>query len=173
MVLYAMSSLLEKRAEMILKKYRLKDGSIYFHKLYYDIMPAWMTKYAPPLGDYNYAAYLYQPHKYVIALWDHAKWFIQRGYRGYADCDTWSIDGYLCDWMPEALEALKKRKIGRPQGLTNKTWHDKLNRMINAFRIARKIQNGDYKTAEETQAAMKQFRKGFNLVKMHFFNLWD
>jgi len=158
---------------MILKKYRLNDGSIYWHKLYYDIMPRFMTRYAPPLGDMNYAAYLYQPHEYVIDLYNQAKWFIQRGYRGYSDRDAWSIDYYLCSWMPAALTTLKKRKIGHPCGLTDKAWHDKLDRMINAFKIAQKIQNYDYKTKEEAQAALKQFRKDFNLVKIHFFNLWD
>jgi hypothetical protein len=157
----------------MLKKYRLKDGSIYWHKLYFDLVPKWMTRYSPPLGDYNYAAYLYQPHKYVITLLDQAKWFVQRGYRGYSDRDTWSIDWYLCAWMPDALETLKKRKIGHPLGLTKRTWDARLDRMINAFIIARKIQNYDYRTTEECQAALKQFRRDFNLVKIHFFSLWD
>lgn len=158
---------------MILKNYRLKDGSVYWHKLYFAIIPNWMTKYSPPLGNYNYAAYLYQPHKYIIALYNQAKWFIQRGYRGYSDRDTWSIDYYLCEWMPKALETLKKRKIGHPVGLTNRSWSDRLDRIANAFKIARKIQDYDYKTTAEVQAAMKQFRKDFNLVKIHFFDLWD
>jgi hypothetical protein len=158
---------------VIPKKYHLKDGGIYWHKLYYDIMPRFMTRYSPPLGDYNYAYYLLHPHTYIVNLYDHAKWFIQRGYRGYSDRDTWSIDWYLCEWMPAALTTLKRRKIGHPIGLTNRSWHGKLDRMINAFRIARKIQNYDYKTAKEVQAAVKLFRKDFNLVKTHFFSLWD
>lgn len=158
---------------MKFKKYRLKDGSIYWHRLYYDIMPRFMTRYSPPLGDYNYAAYLYQPHKYIVALYDQAKWFIQRGYRGYSDRDTWSIDYYLCSWMPQALTTLKKRKIGHPWGLTKRSWDAKLDRMINAFEIARKIQDYDYKTTAEVQAAVKQFRKDFNVMNTHFFSLWD
>lgn len=158
---------------VIAKRYRLSDGSIYWHRVYFDLVPNWMTKYAPPGGDYNYAAYLYQPHKYIIALYDQVKWFIQRGYRGYSDRDTWSIDYYLCSWMPQALATLRKRKIGTPIGLTKKQWNAKLDRMINAFKIARKIQDYDYKTAKECQAAVKQFRKDFNLVKVYFFNLWD
>jgi hypothetical protein len=158
---------------MIPKKCLLNNGSIYWHKLYFDNVPKWMTKYSPPLGNYNYAAYLYQPQKYLIALYDRAKWFIQRGYRGYSDRDTWSIDWYLCEWMPAALATLKKRKIGHPFGESQKSWRAKIDRMINAFVLARKIQNYDYKTTEEMQTAMKQFRKDFNLVKTHFFDLWD
>lgn len=165
--------LILKSIRRIMKKYKLKDGSIYWHRLYFDIVLQWMTKYSPPLGSYNYAAYLYQPHKYFGDLYDRVKWFIQRGYRGYSDRDTWSIDWYLCDWMPRALETLKNRKIGHPVGLTRRSWNVRLDRMINAFHIARKIQNANYKTQVEVQQALKQFRKDFNLVKIHFFSLWD
>lgn len=158
---------------MRLKIHRLKDGSIYWHKFYYAIMPRFMTRYSPPLGSYNYAFYLYNPHKYIVDLYYEAKWFIQRGYRGYSDRDVWSISWYLCEWMPKALAQLKRTTHGYPVGLTNKVWHAKLDRMINAFKIAGKIQNYDYKTTEEARLAMQQFRRDFNLVKTHFFSLWD
>lgn len=158
---------------MIAKKYLLKDGSIYWHKLYYAMMPSIFTKYSPPGGHYNYAYYLVHPHVYFGDLYLEAKWFIQRGSRGYSDRDTWSIDYYLCSWMPQALATLKKRKIGHPYRLTKKTWNSKIDRMINAFKIGKKIQDYDYKTKEEVQTALKQFRKDFNLIKTYFFNLWD
>lgn len=158
---------------MKLKKYLLKDGSIYWHKLYYDLVPDILTQYAPPGGDYNYAYYLYQPHKYVVALYYQAKWFIQRGRRGYADRDVWSIDWYLCNWMPQALEDLKRTSHGHPIGMSQKTWEGKLDRMINAFKIARKIQDYDYVNRAEYTVALKQFRKDFNVFKTHFFGLWD
>lgn len=157
----------------MLKKYRLKDGSIYWHKLYYALVPDILTRYSPPGGSYNYACYLYQPWKYAGELLDNVKWFIQRGRRGYADRDVWSIDWYLCNWMPQALADLKRTTHGYPVGLSPKRWEAKIDRMINAFRVARKIQNYDYKTREEYQAALKQFRKDFNVFKMHFFSLWD
>jgi hypothetical protein len=158
---------------MLLKKYHLKDGSIYWHRLYYDIMPRFMTRYAPPFGAYNYAGYLYQPHKYVIALYDEVKWFIQRGYRGYSDRDVWSIDWYLCSWMPQALEQLKRTTHGHPIGVSKKSWGNKLDLMINAFKIARKIQDYDYKMPKEYKLALRQFRRDFNVFKIHFFSLWD
>jgi hypothetical protein len=158
---------------MIPKRYRLKDGSIYWHRLYFAIVPEWMTKYSPPFGDYNYAAYLYRPHKYIHELYLAVKWFIQRGRRGYSDRDVWSIDWYLCSWMPQALEQLKHNSRGHPCGMSQKSWANKLDNMINAFKVARKIQNYDYKTTKEVQMAVKQFRRNFNLFKVHFFNLWD
>lgn len=158
---------------MIPRKYLLKDGSIYWHKLYFDILPDWMCDYCPPGGDYNYAAYLYQPHKYIVALCKKVIWFMQRGYRGYSDRDVWCLDGYITEWLPKALKALKKNNIGYPMGLTNHSWHVKLDKMINAFHIARKIQNYDYKTPKEIQAALKQFHKDFDVFKNHYFSLWD
>jgi hypothetical protein len=154
-------------------KYRLQDGSIYWHKLYFAMVPEWMTKYAPPLADYNYAAYLYQPHKYFMGLYDKAKWFMQRGYRGYSDHDVWNLDWYLATWMPEALGKLKNGAYCQPTGITKKGWNAKLDKMINAFKIARKIQNCDYNTPKKCQAAIKQFRRDFDLVRIHFFDLWD
>jgi len=158
---------------MLPKKYRLNDGKVYWHRLYFDLVPRWMTRYSPPGGHYNYAHYLYQPHHYLKDLYLEAKWFVQRGRRGYSDRDTWSIDWYLCTWMPEALKTLKRRRIGHPATMSAKSWNAKLDRMINAFIIGRKIQNYDYKTPAEARAAVRQFRKDFNLVKTHFFSLWD
>jgi hypothetical protein len=40
------------------------------------------------------------------------KW--QRANRGWADCDVWSLDGYLVEWMPDALRRLKATKHGIP-----------------------------------------------------------
>lgn len=158
---------------MLAKRYLLKDGSIYWHKLYFDIVPKWMTKYSPPFGAYNYAHYLYQPHKYFGELYDEVRYFIQRGQRGFSDRDVWSIDYYMCSWMPQALEQLRRTKHGTPIGLTPKQWDSKLDRMINAFKIARKIQDFEYIKKEEYQVALKQFRKDFNVINTYFFNLWD
>src|ERR1019366_7545008 len=163
----------DERGTIMLKQYRLKDGSIYWHKLYYAIMPNLLRKYSPPCGDYNYAYYIGHPHQYVIDLYYQAKWFVQRGSRGYADCDVWSLDGYLCSWMPEALATLRKNKMGYPSRLTNKGWDAKLDRMIRAFTIAREIMDMEYETKEEMAAMMKQFRKDFNVFRNHFFSLWD
>jgi hypothetical protein len=158
---------------IVSKRYRLKDGSIYWHKLYYDIMPRFLTRYSPPLGDYNYAHYLYQPHKYVQELYLAAKWFMQRGYRGYSDRDVWSIDFYLNSWMPKALEQLKRTTRGHPIGMSEKAWDLKLDRMIRAFETAKAIEGYEYLTPEKYRVALRQFRKDFDVFKNHYFSLWD
>ncbi len=75
--------------------------------------------------------------------------------------------------MPQSLTQLKKNSHGYPAGLSKKSWDNRLDLMINAFKIARKIQNYNYKTKEELEMAMKQFRRDFNVFKMHYFSLWD
>ena len=67
---------------------------------------------------YGYFDYMYYP---LYRRWyslsripSEVKWFIQRGKRGYADCDVWSLDSYLNSWMPEAIHQLKKRESWIP-----------------------------------------------------------
>jgi hypothetical protein len=93
------------------------------------------------------------------------KYFIQRGRRGWADCDTWSLDGYLNGWMPAALKHLKAAKHGIPcsmfDGLPTKEgdpychtdeaykaaearWDSIMDRMIGGFEASGRILDGLY-----------------------------
>jgi len=93
------------------------------------------------------------------------KWFIQRGRRGWADCDTWSMDYYLDGWMPSALRHLKKHKHGVPNevfptgkqyvrkdGNPNKAawkvasrrWDRILNQIIEGFEASARVKHGLY-----------------------------
>ena len=47
------------------------------------------------------------------------KYKVQRAQRGWADCDTWSLDCYLSEWLPNALRHLKKHKHGTPCSMYN------------------------------------------------------
>src|ERR1700677_1618409 len=42
------------------------------------------------------------------------KYKIQRANRGWADCDVWSLDYYLSQWLPDALKLLRNTKHGTP-----------------------------------------------------------
>jgi hypothetical protein len=42
------------------------------------------------------------------------KHFIQRGRRGYADCDTWGINHYLADIVPKMIRDMEKYHHGCP-----------------------------------------------------------
>jgi hypothetical protein len=45
------------------------------------------------------------------------KYKIQRAQRGWADCDTWSLDNYLAEWLPAALRHLKEHQHGFPASM--------------------------------------------------------
>ena len=155
----------------MLDKYRLKDGGIYWHKLYYAAMPSFMTNFCPPLGDYNYAFYLYNPHKYIIAIYDRTKWFIQRGRRGYADCDVWGLDNYLAGWMPGALRKLEDNKLGHPIGMTPKGWANRLRIMCEGFEAV--VAMGEIPDAKTYRRLERRMRKGMKMFGKHFLDLWD
>jgi len=65
------------------------------------------------LFGYNYWYLIQHPWKVPYESYYRIKWFIQRGYRGYADCDNWDLGYYLARWMPQAIRNLKKG-IGTP-----------------------------------------------------------
>lgn len=44
--------------------------------------------------------------------WYSAKWFIQRGRRGWADCDNWSMFSYLSEIMADMLKDLREKGHG-------------------------------------------------------------
>lgn len=96
-------------------------------------------------------------------IYREIKWFIQRGRRGWADCDTWSLDDYLDRWMPDALRHLKEHKHGVPCGMfeglpTNEhgyhddeyfkiaeeRWNAIMDKMVAAFEANRRISEGLY-----------------------------
>lgn len=100
-----------------------------------------------------------------VQMWDAARWFVQRGRRGWADCDTWSLDYYLSGWMPAALRHLKETKHGVPCGMfeglptadgdpwrhsdeafkaAEARWDAVMDKMIAAFEADRRVQEGLY-----------------------------
>lgn len=87
------------------------------------------------------------------------KWYFQRANRGWADCDTWGLDSYICEVLVPALEHLKKWKHGYPvppdavftddcQNATDEEyarwqqeWDARLDEMIAGFRAAAAMQD--------------------------------
>jgi len=49
------------------------------------------------------------------------RWFIQRGRRGWSDCDLWGMDGHIARLNVEMLSRLREIAHGYPAGLTNGT----------------------------------------------------
>ena len=147
----------------------------------------WIYNYSPPFGDYNYRYYLLHPHKYVTCLGRKLKWFYQRGSRGYADSDVWSLDWHLTHFMGKALRDLANQVHGTPiidtgreikdindcDTLTLEEWKATILYIAETFDIGRKIEEMEYNTLEEQKVALKRFEQGMKMFTEYFFNLWD
>lgn len=131
------------------------------------------------------------------------KYKIQRANRGWADCDTWSLDIYLSEWLPDALRHLKKTKHGVPCDMFKETddtsnneciedvakrWDNVMDKMILAFEANLRIIDLSYEDElgpwdnskerfEKTQELIKRdeqiFEEGMELFVKHFSSLWD
>ncbi len=117
------------------------------------------------------------------------KHFIQRGRRGYADCDVWSLDSYLCDWLPKALKDLRNLKASYPASMSSvEEWAKKIRIMEKGFESARKLGDADfmvmYKRKENGHPLFRydkarqaryehDFKEGMKLFVKHFDGLWD
>lgn len=119
---------------------------------------------------------------------------MQRGVRGYADCDLWDVHTYLSDILPPMLRNLKKG-YGCPSEFydSNDTnnechlWHDAIEEMAQGFEAAQFLDKLRYRKFEKQENgtsvltldieaqdnAVKKFDRGLELFKKHYLNLWD
>lgn len=166
---------------MLAKKYLLKDGSIYWHKLYYAFMPKFMTAYSLPGGNYNRAYYLIRPHQYVKDLYYLAERFIQRGLRGYGDSDVWGWYSHHARISVAAIASLRKTTHGYPIGLTPRKWDKKLAVIQDGFQavIDEEEDFTSYKKLSRkahlklVRDRYRRTRKGLKYFRTYYFNLWD
>ncbi len=96
------------------------------------------------------------------------KWFIQRGRRGWADCDTWSIDYYLNRIMPEMLESLARNYHGHPVNLSQSRWCNMLRRQAQLYRVMQ-----CYLDNYRIKAANQCLKKIHKFMAKYYFSLWD
>ena len=79
-----------------------------------------VSRAEPRLAEAWWSVYrFFKWHKafHPTQMWREARWFAQRGRRGWADCDTWSLDDYLDGWLPAAIRHLKEHKRSVPWGM--------------------------------------------------------
>jgi len=106
---------------------------------------------------------------------NNIKWFIQRGRRGYADCDVWWLCTYLSEWLPKALRQLAKETHGAPNDLfdgTGERWEKVLETMAQGFE-ARNIIDENLPEKEEEERLERIANKGLLLFVKYFKDLWD
>lgn len=161
------------------KKYPIR------HFIYYEI-------YLPLYRIWNY---------HISMIPKEIKWFIQRGKRGWADCDIWSYDNYNARVNRDALTKLKKIQNilplwdgTEPEEVAQARWHGIMDDMIFAFDSIAKEGNGElefwYEGCEESREVFKKkecfkdtiwqtkeenerMKKGMQLFIEHYFKLWD
>jgi predicted N-acyltransferase len=113
------------------------------------------------------------------------KWFIQRGQRGFADCDVWDFDNYLARIISNGCKQLKKNN--------NHSLDDGiLEKIIYTFEAEEKITQMDWIYCKETdrkkfeklskncdflylmnKEECEKVREGWNLFRKYFNQLWD
>ena len=138
-------------------------------------------------------------HNHIKRWPKELKWFIQRGKRGWADCDTWCFSFYHSRVCKEALSHLKKYKMGYPcyfdeSGYTDednsKKWDATLSHIIHSFKTAEQLETLDIYMYSEHAPDMTEFCEknkikyqtkeeydymieGFRLFFKHYWSLWD
>jgi len=123
------------------------------------------------------------------------KWFIQRGKRGWADCDWWSMNYHLVGIIVPMLKTLKEKSMTYPGckgASTPEEWNTVLDTMIEGFEAAKRVIDDDYcsivspgfpekkATRKEVMQWVKMnkedqkiFKKKSKLFIKWFFDLWD
>lgn len=106
----------------------------------------------------------------IYLLWDairefprRVKWFIQRGRRGWADCDVWNFDTYLARVIGEGAAKLRDISHGHPGELNEFEWSEILSQIAHGFRM---YATGRIYKADGNPQTIELFTKWFR-------HLWD
>ncbi len=94
------------------------------------------------------------------------KWFIQRGKRGWADVDVWSLDYYFAKVIRDSTLHLEKTDHGHPSNLTSEEWSLILKTISSGFDDYIKQQYSDDMSEDEIDELFILFRK-------YYRHLWD
>ena len=87
--------------------------------------------------------WFYRLWKYKIMVFHkEVKWFIQRGRRGYADCDVWDFHSYLSGVISGGLYLMAGKSYGCPSAFYNESnignecysWHKELSEIAQGFK---------------------------------------
>lgn len=126
-------------------------------------------------------------------LFKNLKWYWQRATRGYADCDVWSLDGYLSEIIPPVIRKLKTG-CGCPSELYDKEkvndecwkWKKILEEIAQGFEAYRGLNEMKYYVNKKTEKGyehsvdvekqknfQEKFDRGIELFVKYYTNLWD
>ena len=100
--------------------------------------------------------------------WRKVYWFLQRGYRGFGDNDTWDFDMYLATTISQGLKHFRKYYHGKEP--TKK----ELDIIIKGFEANLKMMELKFKPKSKEYLILKiKFHRGMILLERYFNYLWD
>lgn len=105
------------------------------------------------------------PFRCLKNWYDKVRWTYQRASRGYADCDIWSLDSYLAEWLLDALRDISELTPGYPADMTMDQWEKELEEMACAFELLQDVY--EIKPGEE-----KLINRGLHLFASRFRHFW-
>lgn len=94
----------------------------------------------------------------------------QRGKKGYAESDLFSLDDYFIKTFKAALTEFKETTFGYPMDITFEEWQEYLDKMIFLLGEMEKIY--DVETEKESKYIENCKNEFFNMLKKRFWNLW-
>jgi len=115
------------------------------------------------------------------------KWFIQRGRRGYADCDLWNLCWYISNLMVDALEQFSGYS-GHPCYLTGEKWKKLIEEMRQGFLFYKNVDDIESKVfdkfgderkdgkllwLEDVEKQRKVAEKRLRILIKYFEHLWN
>jgi len=100
------------------------------------------------------------------------KWFIQRGKRGYSDCDVWGFHHHMSTVILGGLKELRENLHGFPPEITFEEWKRILDEMIYTFQTLKDVD--DEKTAMFDSQEYDEQRKWYDdMIKdTDVFSTW-
>ena len=105
--------------------------------------------------------------------------FIQRGRRGYADCDWYDMHSYLCSIILPMLRTMREKHMTYPgygKASTPEKWEALLDEMIEGWEAAARMIALDYPDGtinESFKADNKIFKTKSKVFSEWFLHLWD
>ena len=105
-----------------------------------------------PLTENSYRRFCWPWWKEYLSpdtYWKTIKYFCQRGYRGYADCDAWDASSYMETVMLGVISELKENKQGCPSSVIDnedepfeisyKRWEGVLQEIIDGLEASKEL----------------------------------
>jgi len=115
------------------------------------------------------------------------KYLIQRCRKGYCDEDVWEPYVFIARSIVNILKEFKETQVGYPYSLESEDeWKEILDQIIEGFEIMATKDSPPITTNEEEWAQLsdklkddyslediKKINRAWDLLRKHFFELWD